>query len=259
MLESEAWVLTGAGGAIGSVLRGPLRERVSRLRLVDLETLDCAAENEEAVVADVRDLDGLVAAFAGASGVVHLAGIPDEADFHDLAETNIVGTYHVLEAARRNDVPRIVFASSNRTTGFYDVGVHVTPEMPPRPDGFYGASKVAAEALCRLYHDKFGLAVACLRIGSFETAPGEPRHMSTWLSPADAVQAVLAAMTVEALGFAVFYAVSDNAHAWWDLGAGRALGYQPQDRAEAEFPALQGPSPQGGDFASPAYSLDRMR
>jgi nucleoside-diphosphate-sugar epimerase len=257
-------VLTGAAGTIGSALRRPLRERAGRLRLVDVQPPADPAENEEVVLADIRELDRLTEAFSGASRVIHLAGIPDEADFHELAETNIVGTYHALEASRRNGVGRFVFASSNHVTGFYAVGEHLTPDVPPRPDGFYGVSKVAGEALCRLYHDKFGLAVACLRIGSFEATPSEPRHLSTWLSPADAVKAFIAATTAENLGFAAFYVVSANSHNWWDLDAGRKLGFEPQDRVDAHVDAQaealpESSGPQGGEYASAAYSLERMR
>ncbi|WP_439673487.1 hypothetical protein [Embleya sp. MST-111070] len=56
-------------------------------------------------------------------------------------------------------------------------------------------SKVAVEALGRLYADKFGLSVVCLRIGSFVPAPAEPRHLATWLSPRDAVGYFRAALT----------------------------------------------------------------
>ena len=102
---------------------------------------------------------------------MHLGGLADEADFHDLAEVNVVGTFHVLEAARRAGVRRVVYASSNRVSGFYPTATRVDVGMPPRPDGLYAVSKVAGEALARLYADKFGLQVASIRVGSFEGAP----------------------------------------------------------------------------------------
>ena len=89
----------------------------------------------------------------------------------DLTEVNITGTYHVLEAARRTGVDRVVYASSNRVTGFYDIDTLVD-EHAPRPDGFYGVSKVAGEALCRLYSDKFDLSTIVIRIGSYERCQG---------------------------------------------------------------------------------------
>lgn len=132
--------------------------------------------------------------------------------------------------------------------------------MPPRPDGFYGVSKVAGEALCRLYSDKFGLSTVSMRIGSYETQPTSARVHRTWLSPADAVRAFLAAMTT-AEARTVFYAVSANSDRWWSLDDGAAAGYLPEDdAAEWGGPEHFDPTmPQGGTYATPAYSIDRMR
>ena len=85
------------------------------------------------MLADLRDQRAVETALAGADGVLHLGALADEADFHDLAEINILGTYHVLEAARLTGAERVVYASSNRVTGFYPRGTLVDPEMPTRP------------------------------------------------------------------------------------------------------------------------------
>lgn len=264
-VSEQTWVLTGAAGQMATSLRPGVAQAVGRLRLLDVQPVAAEREGEESFVVDVRDQDALDAAFAGAQGVLHFAGLADEADFHDLTEINVVGTFHVLEAARRSGVQRVVFASSNRLTGFYPTGVVVDPHMPPRPDGLYGVSKVAGEALCRLYADKFSLDVVSVRIGSFEGKPQDARQMSTWLSPADALRAFLAAMTAPEPGYRVFYAVSRNSRRWWDLSAGDALGYHPQDDAERYADGLTAEhdkrrdAPQGGEYASPSYTLNRQR
>ena len=254
------WVITGAAGNIGSALRSALLDRQAVLVSTDIRAMTPLGPRETVAATDLADVDALVTLFDGADGVIHLGGIADEADFHDLAEVNIVGTYHVLEAARRAGVPRVVYASSNRVTGLYATGDRVTPDMPTRPDGFYGVSKVAGEALCRLYADKFGLSTISIRIGSYEQQPGSAREQRTWLSPDDAVRAFLAAMTTTE-HTAVFYAVSANTEGWWDLDAGTALGFVPRDDAaqwgEAEH--IDPDVPQGGAYATPAYSTDRMR
>lgn len=264
-LAEQTWVLTGAAGRIASSLRPELAARVARLRLVDVRHVPPTHAVEESVVADLRDQAAMAEAVAGADGVLHLGGLADEADFHDLAEVNIVGTFHVLEAARRAAARRVVYASSNRATGFYSRDTQVDATMPPRPDGLYGVSKVAGEALGRLYVDKFGLQVANLRIGSFERAPQDERQLSTWLSPGDCLAAFLAAMTTPDLTYATFYAVSRNARGWWDLSAGEALGFAPHEDAEAHAPDIESagttPSaaPQGGPYAQASYTLDRQR
>ncbi|MEV0152658.1 NAD(P)-dependent oxidoreductase [Micromonospora sp. NPDC050686] len=262
-LRDQTWVVTGAAGTIGTRLVADLAGRVNRLVATDLAAPD-APYGVESVAADLRDQDAVAAVLAGAHGVVHLGGIADEADLHDLAEVNLVGTYHVLEEARRAGARRVVYASSNRVTGCYPCDVTVHPSMPPRPDGLYGAVKVAAEGLCQLYADKFGLATVAVRIGSYEERPLDLRQLSTWLSPADCSRAFRAAMSATDVGYACFYAVSANTRGWWSLEPGAALGFLPQDDAE-EFAAtvpdaartMRGP--QGGDYAAPEYTLSRQR
>lgn len=260
MNRETRWVVTGAAGTIGSALRAALAEQHVSLVSTDIRPVTPVGPEDSVTTTDLGDLESLVELFAGADGVIHLGGIADEADFHDLAEVNIIGTYHVLEAARRADVPRVVYASSNRLTGMYRAGEHVTPDLPPRPDGLYGVSKVAGEALCRLYADKFGISTIALRIGTYEQRPGSAREQRTWLSPADAVRAFVAAMTTSE-HTAVIYAVSANTQRWWDLDAGAGIGYVPQDDAAewgAEEP-FDANIPQGGTYATPEYSTDRMR
>lgn len=264
-LGTQTWVMTGAAGQVATSMRRGLAARVAALRLVDIRPVQCEHPGEESLVADLRDQAALERAVAGAHGVLHLGGIADEADFHDLAEVNIVGTFHALEAARRTAARRFVFASSNRTTGCYPTDTTVDTSMPARPDGLYGVSKVAGEALGRLYADKFGMSVASVRIGSFEQAPQDSRQLSTWLSPSDCLAAFLAAMTAPDLSYAAFYAVSGNTRRWWDLTTGAALGFRPSDDAEdhaAELPAQQRRALaglQGGMYATAEYTLDRQR
>ncbi|MEU8245945.1 NAD(P)-dependent oxidoreductase [Nonomuraea sp. NPDC048916] len=253
-------VLTGAAGLVGSVLRAPLRRAAKRLILVDRAPLTAEAPNEDVRQADLTSAETVAPIIEGADAVVHLAGIPDEAPLPSLLEANVLGAHHVLEAGRRTGVPRVVLASSNRLTGCYPVTTTVSPEMPPRPDGLYGVSKVAVEALGRLYADKFGLRVVCLRIGSLEAEPTEPRHLATWLSPRDCAGFVLAALTHPDVRFAAAYAVSANTRAFWELTDD--LGYRPLDDAESHGIAggesffAEG-TPQGGGYADPVYTLLR--
>lgn len=250
-------VVTGAAGLVGTAVREGLRAVAARLVLVDRRPLTQEAPGEEvrqAVLDSVETVTGLV---EGADAIVHLAGVPDEAPLPDLLEGNVLGTHHVLEAARRAGVPRVVLASSNRLTGCYPSSVTVSPEMPPRPDGLYGVSKVAVEALGRLYADKFGLEVVCLRIGSLEPEPADARQLSTWLSPRDCAGFFVDALTRKDVGFLTLYAVSANTRGFWELSD----GYRPQDDAEAYADRLaheRGPDLQGGAYASPDYTLRHL-
>lgn len=260
-MHQSRWLITGAAGRIGVALRRHLAEQGTALRSIDLVMPRAVAENDETLTADLRDFDALQLVAEGCDGVVHLGGISDEADFHDLADVNIVGSYHVLEAARRAGIHRVVFASSNRVTGMYPAGTSVDPSMPVRPDGFYGVSKVAGEALCRLYADKFELLTVSVRIGSYEELPMTQRDLRTWLSPDDAIRAFDAAMASDLPG-AVFYAVSANSERWWSLSGGDHLGYHPEDDAQdsASFSAEPHPPTQrqAGPYADPEFSTTRM-
>lgn len=242
-------------------MRVGLRGEAERLVLVDRVSLTAQSSSEEVRQLDLRDAEAVTAALEGADAVVHLGGVPDEAPLPDLLDGNVRGTHNVLEGARRQGVGRVLLASSNRLTGFYPVSETVTPEMPPRPDGLYGVSKVAVEALGRLYADKFGVSVVCLRIGSFEDAPTEPRHLATWLSPHDCLGFVRAALTAPGIRFTTVYAVSANTRRFWDIEAGAALGYAPVDDAEvfaSRIPPERDSAEsdlQGGAYANAEYTL----
>jgi uronate dehydrogenase len=217
--------------------------------------------NEEHRSVNIVDGEGLDAALAGCDGVIHLAGISSEGELSAIAAVNVLGTFRVFEAARRTGVGRVVYASSNHAIGFYPSDERIGVDEPCRPDTFYGVSKVAGEATGRLYADKFGLEVACLRIGSYLERPTDRRHLATWASIPDTISAFRAAMTSPDLGFSTFYVVSANRDGYWDLVPGEQLGFVPVDHAE-EFEADLGghvyPT-QGGPFSEPKATLDFQR
>ncbi|MED5414419.1 MAG: NAD(P)-dependent oxidoreductase [Candidatus Latescibacterota bacterium] len=238
MSELNNLLITGAAGDIGQALRPGLRLHY-RLRLCDLVDIDGLEEGEESLIADIRDLSAMEEAASGMDAIVHLAGFREgTTPWPACYETNMGGTYHVLEAARRQGVRRVVFASTNHVTGFYDrEGVYTRPDMPARPDSLYGVSKAFGEDLSRFYADEFGLSVICLRIGTFRPEldvrqRSDDRILSTWLSPRDAVQLVTRSLETSVV-FGIYYGISGNTRAVWDLqNARRELGYHPEDDAE---------------------------
>src|SRR5205085_12180139 len=148
-------------------------------------------------------------------------------------KSNIIGCYHLFEAARRQGVERVVFASSNHVVGFYPRRRRIGTEVAVRPDSRYGVSKAFGEALGALYAYKHGMRVTCLRIGNFADAPADHRRLSIWLSPDDLVQLVRIGLDHPDICFEVFYGASDNERAWWDNAAAHRFGYRPTGRAEA--------------------------
>ena len=102
----------------------------------------------------------------------------------------------------------------------------------PRPDGIYGVSKVFGEGVGRLFADKHGLSVACLRIGAFRDKPNDRRLLYVWLSPRDCVHLVQCCIDAPEYHFITVYGVSDNARGKYRNTGLEFLGYRPQDKAE---------------------------
>jgi uronate dehydrogenase len=179
----ERILITGAAGKIGYALRTGLRGLYPLIRLLDIVPLGTAEAGEDIFATDIRDMAALEKAMAGIDCVVHLAGASEEAEWGKVLPLNIEGCFNVFEAARSQGVKRIVFASSNHAVGFHRRERFIDNTVAPRPDSRYGVSKVFGEAIGRLYADKHGLSVACLRIGTFRTPdrPVDARGLLTWI------------------------------------------------------------------------------
>jgi uronate dehydrogenase len=259
-IKSETWGITGGAGRIAGVLRPALLERLAGLVLLDVNPIVDARPGERVVTCDLSDVEVLREAFTGVAGVIHLAAIPDEADFRDLVESNVIGTANVLEAARQAGVQRIVFASTGRTMGMYEASdAPLDPGMRVRPDSFYGVSKVAGEALCSLYVDKFGMRATCLRIGAFKAEPEDTRDLGIWLSHDDVVEAVRAGMEHEGPAFSILIAYSDNRQGFADTASWREVGYLPKDDAADHFAGEPPQGPIAGPMATAEYTLSRQK
>ena len=225
-------LITGAAGLIGNTLRKGLRGRYALLRLSDIAPLDPARAGEEIVRADLADLAEVEAAMRGVDCVVHLGAIPGEDTWDKILPNNVVGTWNVFEAARRQGVRRVIYASSHHAVGFYRRACFIDQTVVPRPDGVYGVSKVFGEAVGRLFADKHGLSVACLRIGAFRDKPADRRLLHVWLSPRDAVQLVGCCIDAPDYHFIVVYGVSNNTRNRYRNAGVEFLGYRPQDKSE---------------------------
>ncbi len=241
--------MTGAAGRIGTYLRDRLSTADWQLRLLDRQAFD---DDREVVIADIRDSSALGTAMQDVDAVVHLAGIAVEAPLDDILAMNIEGTWRVFDAARRAGVARVVYGGSNHAIGFTPRCELLRADVPLRPDTNYGVSKAFGESVGRFYADRYGMRVACLRIGSCDDRPMSPRMLATWLSPDDVARLVDACLRSPDLEYAVVYGVSANTRGWWDLEPGRALGYEPADDAEtfanevfADYEPLDGEEAEG--------------
>jgi uronate dehydrogenase len=258
-------LLTGAGGGIGTGLRKLLPPIYPSLVLSDLAAPADLAPNEIFRAADLADYRAVEAAVEGVDAIIHLGGFSVEGPWETILQSNIIGTYNVFEAARRQGVKRVVFASSNHVVGFYPRRRRFGTGVLPLPDSRYGVSKAFGESLGALYAYKHGIGVLCLRIGNFGERPIDERRLSIWLKPEDLVSLIRIGLEREGLIYEVLYGISDNARAFWDSGRAAELGYRPSGKAEdfAEFALTEqaalpadriGDFYQGGPFCSMEFS-----
>ncbi len=114
---------------------------------------------------DVRDIDTLNDAMQGCDAVIHLAAmwLLHCKDFPRTAfNVNIEGTFNVLEACVQNNIKRLIYSSSASVYGDASE-VPMTENHPFNNKNFYGATKIAGEAMCRAFHDRYGLNYVGLR------------------------------------------------------------------------------------------------
>jgi uronate dehydrogenase len=251
-------LITGAAGTIGTALVERLAGH-HELRGLDLQE-PAGSFALGTVLGDCADPAIAGPAVAGTEAVVHLAGVATEASLPTILHSHVETTAALLDAMARHGVRRMVYASSNHATGMTPRAPNLPADARTRPDTFYGVGKVAAEALLDLYWDRHGIASVAMRIGSFLDRPQVQRNLTTWLSPDDCARMVEAVLSAELDGVRRIWGISANRDSWWDLDAGRAIGYQPQDDASTfpsppERPEDEAESARvGGPFATPAVA-----
>jgi nucleoside-diphosphate-sugar epimerase len=167
-------IVTGGAGFIGSHLVERLAsDRHNNIVVIDNLHRGCIEHiplNRRVTFskADIRDRSVLVEAFRGCDVVFHLAAqsnvLGAVADMEYSFTSNVVGTFHVLEAAKCAGVRRVVFTSSREVYGDPDE-TPVQETAPLRPKNAYGASKAAAELYCRV-RSPVGLEVVILRLAN---------------------------------------------------------------------------------------------
>lgn len=242
-LPFERLLLTGAAGTLGRILRPRLKALCRTLRVSDIAALDEAAAGEELRPARLEDRAAMLALLQDVDAVVHLGGVSYERAFDEVLPANIVGVYNLYEAARRQGVRRVVFASSNHVTGYYRQDEVIGPEVPHRPDGYYGVSKAFGENLASFYFDRYGIETVSLRIGSVQPEPLDRRMLATWLSADDLERLVRSALTAPIVGHCVVFGMSDNKTSWWDNRNARLIGYAPQHSSEPYRAAVEARQP----------------
>jgi nucleoside-diphosphate-sugar epimerase len=165
-------LVTGSAGHLGEALVRTLRDRSH-----DVVSLDVTPSPLTTSVGSITDRNCVQRCMRGVEAVLHAATLhkPHLATHtrQDFIDTNITGTLNLLEEAAAAGVAAFIFTST--TSAF---GAALTPpagapaawvneDVRPVPRNIYGVTKVAAEALCELFHRSHRLACLVLRTSRF--------------------------------------------------------------------------------------------
>lgn len=171
-LSFKRALVTGGAGFIGSHLVETLVSGKCKVTVVDnlssgnLSNIEPLKDRITFYQGDIRQRDVLEKAARGCDVIFHLAAmvsVPQTVDHPvESAEINEIGTINVFEAARSQNVRRIVFSSSCAVYGD-DPDLPKTEEMNPKPTSPYAVQKLSAEHYARVYDELYGLESVCLR------------------------------------------------------------------------------------------------
>lgn len=171
-------LVTGSAGHLGEALVRTLRAAAH-----EVIALDIVASPHTDVVGSIVDRELVARCMRGVQGVLHAATLhkPHVAThaLQEFVDTNISGTLNLLEEAAANGVGAFVFTST--TSAFGDAlvppdgepAVWITEAVTPVAKNIYGATKTAAEDLCRLFHRRQQLPCVVLRTSRFFPEPDD--------------------------------------------------------------------------------------
>jgi UDP-glucose 4-epimerase len=180
-------VIGGAGFIGGFVVAELLKENVSEVIIYDnfargkLSNIENSLKDPRCSIyptgGDIRETDVLNDAMKGVDYVFHLAAmwLLHCKDYPRTAfDVNIQGTFNVLEACVKNNIKKLIYSSSASVYGDA-IEVPMTENHPFNNKNFYGATKIAGEAMCTAYNDRYGLEVIGLRYMNVY-GPGQDQH-----------------------------------------------------------------------------------
>jgi UDP-glucose 4-epimerase len=185
--EQKVLVIGGAGFIGGFVVAELLKHDVKEVVIYDnltrgkLENINKSLQDKRVTLfpfgGDIRETDVLDKAFEGVDYVFHLAAmwLLHCKDFPRTAfDVNIGGTFNVLEACVKHEVKKLVYSSSASVYGDA-LEVPMTESHPFNNKNFYGATKIAGEAMCTAFNDRYGLEIVGLRYMNVY-GPGQDQH-----------------------------------------------------------------------------------
>lgn len=240
MGETRRVLVTGSAGRVGQAAVSELKARGHYVRGFDLVSTPGV---DDFVASDISDVAAINRAMKGIDTLIHLAAVPDDDDFlTQLLPNNVVGVYHVFEAARQASVKRLVLGSSGQVVWYqrFTGPLPISVDAQPTPRAWYAVGKVFLEAAGRSYSELYGMSVIAARLG---WCPRTPEHCEelartewgpdVYLSPGDAGRFFACAVEASTdFRFAVLYACSRHVKCeTYDMKPTKnLLGFEPRDR-----------------------------
>ena len=169
--------VTGGAGFIGSHLVDRLVKDGHEVIVLDnlsrgrVQNIEKYIENKSIIFhqADIRNYDKLIELMKGSEIIYHLAAQSNVmgaiVDLDYSFESNVIGTYNVLKAAKECGARRLIFTSSREAYG-EALALPVNEDHPLRSKNFYGASKVAGEKYCEIYQNMESVEIVILRLAN---------------------------------------------------------------------------------------------
>lgn len=200
MVKKATWLITGGCGFLGTALIRKIQADLPEIQLRVLDNLSVGSKEDlkevapyfqevsdfsqqdssvALMVGDITDKATVGKATQGVDAIVHLAantGVPIsiEDPVKDF-ESNVIGTFNLLESCRNGGIPKFVLASSSAPIGDTEPPVH--EEIAPHPKSPYGSSKLFGEAYCSSYFHSYGVKTIALRFGNV-FGPGSYKKQS---------------------------------------------------------------------------------
>ena len=166
------YLITGIAGFIGSHLAQALVERGHHVRGIDnfstgrRENLAHIAEKVDLLTVDLVNSDAIARACVGVDGILHQAALPSVPrsvkDPRPSHNSNLDGTFNLLEGARAAGIKRVVYAASSSAYG-NQPGFPRVETMMPQPIAPYPVQKLAGELYMQSYARVYGMETVCLR------------------------------------------------------------------------------------------------
>lgn len=222
-------VVTGSSGKLAQYL---LPKLTNKHEVLLYDKQPPKQSHAHFILGEVTNMDKLIKTFNGADTVIHLAALRSR--FNNLPmkviETNVVGTFSVLEAAHNQGVKKLIFSSSDAVLGIAQSQNDIEPEYLPtdekhplKPQDPYGISKTLGEEMCRFYAMGYDMNIIALRFSNIFCPGDEQKYLNdardpsvrrkslwAWVHVEDAVQAIMNSLASNLQGFEVFHIAADD-------------------------------------------------